>query len=648
MKKIFYIFISLIIAIMSVVPLSVQATEPVETAETTETTETTETIEATETNHAAIDEIAAITTPHMILYESDSGSVLYEKEAYAKAYPASTTKIMTCIVALENCGDVNSQYTCGWEAQNGFGPQSSLLGLKYGYVVTIKDMLYGLMLCSGNDCGACLAVATAGSIENFVELMNKKAQEIGMTGTHYTNPHGLHSEEHYTTAYDMALLMDYALKNETFCEIAKTVEYSVVEANGKFIKTIQTSNKLLYTKPGVDTEDNIYEYCIGGKTGETNIAGYCVVEAARKNGVTLVVVLMGDPNQYVTSPYYRFRNSVKLFEYGFDQFVYYKGAELAEKFNVTNAFNIQTTGYPENDPNNGLVTAAVDITDLELKGLKSEIGEPTAQDFVWHEPILDADAVAAPVTAGDKLGTVQLFYRQSPGTEEKLLFEGDLIAESGMNAASGSENKSDSSNIVDDEKSGRRDVCNLNISKNGGNPEYTVWMYYENTLFTMQDGLTQHYLYCDNDVFRSARVPATDFSVIIYRVSTDESGNTVYVPDSAVQPGERYVIVSCKKALMAVKKGRSLEARDVSIDDDGNLTGVIPDEAIWTFTPNGSGYQLMSNGMYLHRSGGDGLLFWILIAVLVISLAVVIHLLVTGKRRKRNPRRHGQYKIYRM
>ena len=145
---------------------------------------------------ATKEQVDAITTPYVILYESNSDSIIYEKNAYTKAYPASTTKIMTCIVALEICGSVDLQYSCGWEAQNGFGKQSSVLGLKYGYVVTIKDLLYGLMLCSGNDCGACLAVATAGSIDHFVELMNQKAAEIGMTGTHYMNPHGLHDDEH--------------------------------------------------------------------------------------------------------------------------------------------------------------------------------------------------------------------------------------------------------------------------------------------------------------------------------------------------------------------------------------------------------------------------------------------------------------------
>ena len=362
-------------------------------------------------------ELEKITTPYIMLMEADSGAVLYERNAYSKAYPASTTKIMTCIVALENCSNIEAKYTCGWEAQNGFGSKSSLLGLKYGFIVTIKDMLYGLMLCSGNDCGACLAVATAGSIEGFIDLMNKKAADIGMTGTHYTNPHGLHDDNHYTTAYDMALLMQYALKNETFREIIKTIEYTVTEENGKFTKTIQTSNKFLLTKPDVDWDENIYEYAIGGKTGETNVAGYCLVEAAEKDGTKLIAVLMGDSNQSSSKFYYRFHSARTLFEYGFSQYACYD----LEHYGVSSEFNIPTTGYPKDDPNNGVITAQVDTSSVTISGKKADLDQMTAQSFTWTEPQLEGGSVEAPVNVGDKLGTATLLLNG------KTLFTGDLI-----------------------------------------------------------------------------------------------------------------------------------------------------------------------------------------------------------------------------
>lgn len=589
------------------------------------------------------DELDSIKTPNLMLMEADTKTVLYEKSGYDKVFPASTTKIMTCIVALEVGNDIKNVYTCGWEAQNGFGSQSSLLGLKYGYQVTIEDMLYGLMLCSGNDCGACLAVASAGSIENFVGLMNKKAEEIGMTGTHFTNPHGLHNEDHYTTAYDMALLMQHALQNDYFRDIIATKEYTVVEVNGKLTKTIQNSNKMIFTKPDVDTEDNIYEYAIGGKTGETNVAGYCVVEAAEKDGITLIAVSMGDPNNYQTSPYRRFHNARQLFEYGFDRYVRYDSTELAQKYGISNAFNIQTKGYPSGDPTGGVITAEVDISSAELRGLKEELDSLTAQDFYWLEPDIIEGADEAPVRVGDDLGKVSLYYKPKTGGEQ-LLFEGELYAASPMDVSVETVTETDPGDIVREDKGSRRDVCNLTVSKNGGSPEYTVWVYYQNTLFTMQDGITQHYMFNDGGVFRSARVPAADYSVTLHRANPDGGFTKV----DQVESGQSYVIVSQGAALQNAKKSGSLQAFALQVDGEGNITGPVPEDAVWTFTQNGAGYQLTSGGLYLHRSGGDGLLFWILIAILVISLAIVIHLLITGKQRRRNPKRRGKYKIYRM
>lgn len=586
---------------------------------------------------ASIDQLQGITTPHLMLMEEETGTILYEKDAHSKAFPASTTKIMTCLVALENCSDVNAMYQCGWESQNGFGSQSSLLGLKNGYVVSIKDMLYGLMLCSGNDCGACLAVATAGSIERFVELMNDKAAEIGMTGTHYTNPHGLHDEQHYTTAYDMALLMQYGLKNDIFREIIATKEYTVVEANGKLTKTIQTSNKLLYTKQGVDWEDNIYQYAIGGKTGETNFAGYCLVEAAQKDGVTLIAVLLGDNNMGGTTTYYRFHNAKKLFEYGFSQYVDY---DLAH-YGVTNAFNVQTVGFDPNDPNNGRITATVDISSVRVAGNVDEISKISAGSFAWAEPVLDMDAVTAPIAEGDKLGTVTLELNGEP------YFTGDLIAEGAMSAPGNSSgNKGGESSIVGGKGSQSRGISNLSVSKNGGDAEYTVWVFYKNTLFTMQDGLTLHYLFFDGEVFRSTKLKETPHEISLFKLTEDENGNRSFVYAQNPEAGCSYVVVSEGKALRAVKKSRSLAAADVIIDKNSVIKSDVTDDMIWSFNQNGSGYQLISNGLYLHRSGGSGLLFWILIGILVIALVIVIRIPAWIRNKKHNSKRRSKYKIY--
>ena len=582
-----------------------------------------------------------ITTPHIMLMEASTESVLYEKSAREKAFPASTTKIMTCILALENASNVDALYTCGWEAVNGFGSASSLLGLKRGYKVTIKDMLYGLMLCSGNDCGACLAVATSGSMENFIALMNQKAQEIGMTGTHYTNAHGLHNEDHYTTAYDMALLMKYALQNQDFRRIISAKSYTVQEQNGRFAKTIYTSNKLIYTKD-TDTENDQYSYCIGGKTGETNWAGYCLVAAAEKNGVTLITVLLGDNNmQGGTTTYYRFRNAKLLFEYGFRQFVTYD----LSVYNVTNQFNVQTIGYDYTDPNNGVITAEVDISGLTLSGAVDELAEITEASFSWTEPELNEEAIHAPVNTGDVLGTVTLLLNGEP------FYTGDLVAVTGIGEKPApTETPAPTTALeIDDKPAARRDVCDLAVSKNGGEPEYTVWYFWKDTLYAKEDKENKSYLlFFDEDVFRCAAVPAVPYELKLYKQTFDDFGLASYELAEAPEDGEAYVIVSQGYALSSQKKGRTLLAVPVEFDVNGAFSTEITEDMVWRFKANGGGFNLLSKGKYLHRAEGNGLLFWILIAILVIGLAIVIRLLVTSRTRRRNPKMRGKYKIYKM
>lgn len=589
-------------------------------------------------------EIEKITTPHLILYEAGSDTVLFEKKSHEKAYPASTTKIMTCIVALEYSSNVDAVYVCGNESVNGFGQQSSLLGLKPGYKVTIMDMVYGLMLCSGNDCGACLAYATSGSMDGFVALMNKKAEELGMTGTHYTNAHGLHNEEHYTTAYDMALLMKYALKNETFRKVISTKEYTVKETEGRFTKTINNSNKLIYTK-STDTENNEYRYAIGGKTGETNAAGYCLVAAAEKDGVTLITVLLGDNNQY-TSTYLRFRNARKLFDYGFAQYVSYDIAQ----FGVTNAFNVQAEGYDPNDENNGVLTATVDITGLRISGTLDDLSGITAESFTWMEPVIDPEAVKAPVFVGTKVGTATLLLN---GEE---FFTGDLIAATAVAAAAPIEpdpTPSPTGTIInpggDDNTTKSQDESGLTLSKNGGEAEFTVWLYYDHTLFTIKDsGLTWSYLFLDDGIFRAAKTPAGSKDIRLFRKTRNELGETEYVYEEKPAAGESYVIVTQNMAMRASKKSGGLNSVSVEIDGFGRISSEVTEDMVWLFSENGMGYNLISNGKYLHRSTGNGLLFWILIAILAIALAFVIYLLVTSSARQRNPKPAGRYKIYKM
>lgn len=228
-----------------------------------------------------------------ILVSSD-GKVLFEKNADERLPMASTTKIMTCLLAIENCA-LDDVLTVTSEAA---GIEGSSLYLKEGDAVTVKDLLYAAMLRSANDAAAALAIHVSWSKEEFAALMNEKASELGMRNTHFTNPHGLPDDGHYTTARDFARLAVCALENDTFAEIAKTKEY-VVTVNGEERKPVKNHNRLLFT----------YDGCIGVKTGYTASSGRCLVSAAERDGVRLVCVTLSDRDDW--------RDHAALLDHGF-------------------------------------------------------------------------------------------------------------------------------------------------------------------------------------------------------------------------------------------------------------------------------------------------------------------------------------------
>ena len=229
-----------------------------------------------------------------LIYDRASDRVLYEKNGDKQTPMASTTKIMTAIVVLENT-DLKEVVTIDSKSAAIGG---SRLGLKKDDKVTINDLLYGLMLRSGNDAASALAIYVGGSIQNFADMMNNKAEELGLTNTHFVVPHGLDNEGHYTTAYELAKITDYALKNETFKKIVSTSS-TTISINGN-LKQINNTNKLLNSVSGV----------YGVKTGFTNGAGRCLVTAWEKNDMDIITVIIGaDTNNLRTT------DTKKLIEY---------------------------------------------------------------------------------------------------------------------------------------------------------------------------------------------------------------------------------------------------------------------------------------------------------------------------------------------
>ena len=244
------------------------------------------------TDESAFDE-GLVTSEAAALFDEDGREVLYSKDAFERLYPASITKVMTALVALEY-GNLSDQVTVTEDAvitESG----ASLCGIEPGDVLTLEQLLYGLMLPSGNDAGAAIAVHIAGSIEAFADMMNVEADRIGAVDTHFVNPHGLHDPDHYTTAYDLYLIFHEAMKNPVFREITGTTAYtaSYRDRSGQTVsKTWKGGNWFMTGERETPAGITV----IGGKTGTTQAAGYCLImaEEAADGGEYVSVVLKSD------------------------------------------------------------------------------------------------------------------------------------------------------------------------------------------------------------------------------------------------------------------------------------------------------------------------------------------------------------------
>jgi D-alanyl-D-alanine carboxypeptidase len=225
-------------------------------------------------------------------FRLDSKEVLYAKNIHERLYPASTTKIMTALVALEN-GDLDAQTTVSKEAVTFHESSVSTAKLKEGDVLTLRQLLYALLLPSANDAANVIAEQIAGSTDAFVEMMNDEAQKIGATNTHFVNPNGLHDENHYTTAYDLYLMFRKAMEYDEFLEIIQTEEYdtSYLSADGTTVEASWSSTNQ-FTKGAVSVPDGIT--AIGGKTGTTTAAMSCLVQLfADEQGERYVAIILG-------------------------------------------------------------------------------------------------------------------------------------------------------------------------------------------------------------------------------------------------------------------------------------------------------------------------------------------------------------------
>lgn len=241
-----------------------------------------------------------------VLYCANNNSVVFEKNAYKKMSMASTTKIMTSLIALENAqaNDKEVAFTKEMIAEG------SSMYLKEGYRLRLSDLAVGMMTVSGNDAANAAAVSIAGSVDEFSKLMNEKAEQIGMNSTNFVTPSGLDDDNHYSTAYDMALLMNYALSNSSFAELTakKTAEVTFIQPKDMTI-SYRNHNRLL----------SLYQYCTGGKTGFTKKSGRCLVTSAEKDGVCLIAVTLNAPDDW--------NDHINMYSYGFSRLTAVKNAD---------------------------------------------------------------------------------------------------------------------------------------------------------------------------------------------------------------------------------------------------------------------------------------------------------------------------------
>ena len=342
-----------------------------------------------------------------LLLELHSGIVVYAKNAESTVYPASLTKIMTCMVAIEYAAkDMDKVVTVSEQALEGIAEAGGDVKLKAGERLTLRDLLYYLMVSSTNEAGNVIAEYVAGDISSFVSLMNKTARELGCTGTHYANTHGLHDPNHYTTARDLSVITRKALSYELFREICNTAEYTVPATNLSDARKLTTTNYLILHDGNRYLADNgnYYSYyrsdAFGVKTGYTSAAGRCVISRASDGNMDLLCIIMGAKTRMMSDGSVRYDNFVeakKLFNYGFDNFAYAKvaAAGIEPMFQVSVNYARDKRGV--------VLIPASDVSCLLPKEYdKGKVSTRYQLD--------DPNGLSAPLEQRQKVGTLYVSY----------------------------------------------------------------------------------------------------------------------------------------------------------------------------------------------------------------------------------------------
>ncbi len=327
-----------------------------------------------------------------IVIDRKTNTILYGKNENTQRKMASTTKIMTATIIIENC---NLEETIE-VSKKAAGTGGSRLGLKTGDKITIRDLLYGLMLCSGNDAAVALAEHAGKDIKGFSELMNQKASDLGLTNTHFETPHGLDADEHYTTAYELAILTNYALQNKIFSQIVGTKNYTIT-ING-YPKNLSNTNELLGTFDGV----------YGVKTGFTNGANRCLVTACKRNDMDIICVVLGADTKK-----FRTQDSIKLINYIFNNF---------KPVNIQGLIDIEFEKWKNENVESFIINKGITQNiDLEIENMSNPV-IPIRKDFI---DLIDISITCpkyfeAPIYDNTEIGKLIISWGNSNILENKI------------------------------------------------------------------------------------------------------------------------------------------------------------------------------------------------------------------------------------
>ncbi len=402
------LILALMIALCAAPVLAEDPEEPAESAQPTATAGSTYDAEHPE---KLLD--ADLEGQSCVLINRATGQVLYEKDANAKRYPASTTKIMTLLLAVEY-GHFDEVVEIPQEAQK-IPSDSSQTPVLPGERMTFEQLLYGMMLPSGNDSSNAVAVIVAGSLDAFVEKMNTRAKELGCTGTNFVNAHGYHDDNHYTTAADLAKIAAEGMKNEMYRTIVSTLYYTLpatkFRANGL---EIENHNKMLF-----GSSPFYYPQIQGIKTGFHSLAGQCFVAAAAQDGINLVSVTLKTSNDG------RWIDTKRMMEYGFAQYQKYTFEALFSE----HPLDVEVQNAAPDDPQGGKLALAL-APGGSLNGysmtIRSEDGADKLNQIITNSELTYTHMLQAPIQKGDEIATLTAKYADGTALTATLLAARDV------------------------------------------------------------------------------------------------------------------------------------------------------------------------------------------------------------------------------